>query len=91
MNALLQDKLLKSIKDAAVYDVAIKTPLQFMENLSSRLSTQSPCEIYIKREDMQPVYSFKLRGAYNKLSLLSGAQPSARRKRPKSNSDQMSS
>ena len=76
MNALLQSELLKAIQDATVYDVAIKTPLQFMKNLSSRLSNQSPCEIYIKREDMQAVYSFKLRGAYNKLSRLSADQKS---------------
>ena len=64
------NQLLKLIIAAPVYDVAIKTPLQFMENLSERLG----CEIYIKREDMQPVYSFKLRGAYNKLSRLSDAE-----------------
>lgn len=74
MNATLQSDLLKGIQEAAVYDVVIKTPLQFMENLSSRLSTDKPCEIFIKREDMQPVYSFKLRGAYNKLSRLTAEQ-----------------
>ncbi|PCJ47135.1 MAG: threonine ammonia-lyase, biosynthetic [Gammaproteobacteria bacterium] len=67
-------KLVKAIEEAQVYDVAVKTPLQYMESLSARLSTNSVCEIYIKREDMQPVYSFKLRGAYNKLSLLTPKQ-----------------
>ena len=66
--------ILKRIIAAPVYDVAIKTPLQYMERLSERLSDDKPCEIYIKREDMQPVYSFKLRGAYNKLSHLTDAQ-----------------
>jgi len=74
MNTRLESDLVNSIKNASVYDVAIKTPLQLMANLSSRLSTHGPCEIYIKREDMQPVYSFKLRGAYNKLSGLSAEQ-----------------
>ncbi len=53
--------LVEKIKSAPVYDVAVKTPLQYMESLSHRLDRQ----IYIKREDRQPVHSFKLRGAYN--------------------------
>ena len=72
------EKLVDNISNASVYDVAIKTPLQFMEKLSERLSEgQSESEhyaIYIKREDMQPVYSFKLRGAYNKLCHLTDEQ-----------------
>jgi len=67
--------ILKKIIAAPVYDVAIKTPLQFMESLSERLSSNNKsCEILIKREDMQPVYSFKLRGAYNKLCHLTDEQ-----------------
>ncbi|MCP3673885.1 MAG: threonine ammonia-lyase, biosynthetic [Gammaproteobacteria bacterium] len=66
--------ILKRIIAAPVYDVAIKTPLQTMKSLSERLSDKEPCEIVIKREDMQPVYSFKLRGAYNKLSQLTDEQ-----------------
>jgi len=58
--------LVKAIKLAPVYDVAIKTPLQSMEQLSERLG----CEVLIKREDLQPVHSFKLRGAYNRMAQL---------------------
>ena len=68
------DELLNRIIDAPVYDVATKTPLQFMDVLSERLSDKESCEIYIKREDIQPVYSFKLRGAYNKLCHLTEQQ-----------------
>jgi len=66
--------ILKRIVAAPVYDVAIKTPLQHMDALSERLSTKQPCDVVIKREDMQPVYSFKLRGAYNKLNGLNDDQ-----------------
>ncbi len=66
--------ILKRIIAAPVYDVAIKTPLQTMKSLSERLSDKQPCEVVIKREDMQPVYSFKLRGAYNKLRQLTDEQ-----------------
>jgi len=52
------------IRDAAVYDVAIRSPLDFAPNLSARLHNR----IWLKREDLQPVFSFKLRGAYNKLA-----------------------
>ncbi|WP_341677353.1 threonine ammonia-lyase, biosynthetic [Niveibacterium sp. SC-1] len=61
------DDYLERILNAHVYDVAIETPLDFAANLSAR----SHNRIYFKREDMQPVFSFKLRGAYNKLSKLS--------------------
>lgn len=54
------------IEDAAVYDVASITPLEPARNLSARIDNQ----ILMKREDLQPVFSFKLRGAYNKLSSL---------------------
>lgn len=54
------------IEDAAVYDVASITPLELARNLSGRIDNQ----ILMKREDLQPVFSFKLRGAYNKLSSL---------------------
>jgi len=56
----------KLIEDAAVYDVASITPLEPARNLSARIDNQ----ILMKREDLQPVFSFKLRGAYNKLSSL---------------------
>jgi threonine dehydratase len=55
------------IRAAAVYDVASKTPLELAVNLSSRLGNR----IFLKREDLQSVFSFKLRGAYNKLTTLS--------------------
>lgn len=57
---------LRRILLAPVYDVAIETDITTMVKLSSRLSNQ----IMLKREDQQPVYSFKLRGAYNKLANL---------------------
>jgi threonine dehydratase len=52
------------IRDAKVYDVAIKSPLEDAKILSSRLNNR----ILMKREDLQPVFSFKLRGAYNKIA-----------------------
>jgi len=58
------------IRNARVYDVAIKSPLEKAAALSRRLS----CDVFLKREDLQPVFSFKLRGAYNKMALLSAAQ-----------------
>ena len=48
-----------------IYDIAIKSPLQFAEVLSKRFQ----CDIYFKREDMQPVFSFKCRGAYAKMQI----------------------
>ncbi|MDO9597826.1 MAG: threonine ammonia-lyase, biosynthetic [Azoarcus sp.] len=58
---------LERILNAQVYDVAVETPLDFASNLSARIHNR----IYFKREDMQPVFSFKLRGAYNKMVKLS--------------------
>jgi len=58
---------LERILRARVYDVAIETPLE----RASRLSTRLDNHVFLKREDLQPVFSFKLRGAYNKISLLS--------------------
>jgi threonine dehydratase len=55
------------IKTARVYDVAEKTPLEYQPILSARLNNR----ILLKREDTQPVFSFKLRGAYNKMINLS--------------------
>jgi len=54
---------LERILNARVYDVAEETYLDFAPNLSKRINNA----IYLKREDMQPVFSFKLRGAYNKI------------------------
>ena len=58
---------LEKILNAQVYDVAEETPLDPALNLSARIGNT----VLIKREDMQPVFSFKLRGAYNKLAKLS--------------------
>ncbi|AGA89987.1 threonine ammonia-lyase, biosynthetic, long form [Thioflavicoccus mobilis 8321] len=54
---------IERILRARVYDVAVETPLSRAELLSRRLGNA----VYLKREDLQPVFSFKLRGAYNKL------------------------
>ena len=54
------------LKAESVYDVAIKSPTQFASKISSKINNK----IFIKREDLQPVFSFKLRGAYNKISKL---------------------
>jgi len=58
---------LERIRGAKVYDVAEKTPLELAHNLSQRLGNR----VLMKREDLQPVFSFKLRGAYNKIAGLS--------------------
>ena len=62
---MYRDYVTKILK-ARVYDVARETPLERAPKLSSRLD----CEVWLKREDLQPVFSFKLRGAYNKLASL---------------------
>ncbi len=54
---------LKKILTARVYDVAIESPLEVARSLSRRVGNQ----VLLKREDQQPVFSFKLRGAYNKM------------------------
>ena len=61
------DDYLQRILRARVYDVARETPLDAASNLSRRLSNT----IRLKREDLQPVFSFKLRGAYNRMAQLS--------------------
>ena len=57
---------IEKILRAKVYDVAVVTPLDKAPALSARYG----CSIFLKREDLQPVFSFKLRGAYNKIALL---------------------
>ncbi|HEY9738864.1 MAG TPA: pyridoxal-phosphate dependent enzyme, partial [Coleofasciculaceae cyanobacterium] len=57
---------LVQILTARVYDVAQETPLEYAPNLSARLNNK----LLLKREDMQSVFSFKLRGAYNKMAQL---------------------
>ncbi len=61
---------LKRILTARVYDVVDETPLELAPALSERLGN----EVYLKREDLQPVFSFKIRGAYNKMANLSPEQ-----------------
>ena len=69
-NALTPADYLKKILTARVYDVAVESALEPAKNLSLRLNNT----VLLKREDQQPVFSFKLRGAYNKMAHLSPAQ-----------------
>ncbi|MDF3009495.1 MAG: threonine ammonia-lyase, biosynthetic, partial [Burkholderiales bacterium] len=57
---------LERILKARVYDVAVETPLEPARGLSRRMGNK----LLIKREDLQPIFSFKLRGAYNKMASL---------------------
>ncbi|MGR9116561.1 MAG: threonine ammonia-lyase, biosynthetic [Gammaproteobacteria bacterium] len=59
-------KYIERILKARVYDVAEETPLDYAPAMSRRLGNA----VYLKREDLQPVFSFKLRGAYNKIAML---------------------
>ena len=68
--SLRSDDYLESILTARVYDVAIESPLDRAPGLSRRLGNT----VLLKREDLQPVFSFKLRGAYNKMVRLSPAR-----------------
>ncbi|MEP6608072.1 MAG: threonine ammonia-lyase, biosynthetic [Burkholderiaceae bacterium] len=61
---------LRRILTARVYDVAIESPLEVAPGLSARLGNR----VLLKREDLQPIKSFKLRGAYNKMAQLSPVQ-----------------
>jgi len=69
----MKNNYLKRIENAKVYDVARKTELEKARNLSTRFHNT----ILLKREDNQPVFSFKLRGAYNKMA---GLSPTALKK-----------
>ncbi|WP_236234994.1 threonine ammonia-lyase, biosynthetic [Pseudomonas tohonis] len=68
-DALLKGYVQKILR-APVYDVAIETPLQPAPRLAQRLGNA----VLLKREDLQPVFSFKIRGAYNRVSQLSAEQ-----------------
>jgi threonine dehydratase len=61
------DSLLREILTSRVYDVARETPLDAAPRLSARLGVP----VLLKREDLQPVFSFKIRGAYNRMAKLS--------------------
>lgn len=63
----MKSDYLERILNARVYDVAQESPLEYAPNLSARLQNK----LLLKREDMQSVFSFKLRGAYNKMAQLS--------------------
>src|SRR5260221_4992335 len=65
-----QPDCLEKILTAKVYDVAIESPLE----PASALSRRTGNHILLKREDKQPVFSFKLRGAYNKMAHLKPAE-----------------
>jgi threonine dehydratase len=64
------DPYLRKVLNARVYDVAVESPLEPARNLSRRLHNK----VLLKREDQQPVFSFKLRGAYNKMAHLTPEQ-----------------
>jgi len=61
---------LKRILTSKVYDVAIESPLEFAPQISTRIQNK----VFLKREDTQQVFSFKLRGAYNKMANLNAAE-----------------
>ena len=66
----MTDPYIAKILCADVYDVATETPLTPAPLLSERLG----CDVHLKREDLQPIFSFKCRGAYNKMVSLSDEQ-----------------
>ncbi|WP_166263453.1 threonine ammonia-lyase, biosynthetic [Marinobacter caseinilyticus] len=66
----MPQRYIKKILDARVYDVAIETPLTEARSLSKRLNNT----VLLKREDLQPVFSFKIRGAYNAIVQLTEEQ-----------------
>ena len=63
----MTDPYIEKILNADVYDVAAQTPLTQAPTLSERMG----CDVRLKREDLQPIFSFKCRGAYNKMASLS--------------------
>src|SRR5438445_13338285 len=64
------DTLVRDILTSRVYEVARETPLDEAPRLSARLGNA----VLLKREDLQPTFSFKIRGAYNRMARLSDAQ-----------------
>ena len=64
------ERYVKKILKSRVYDVAQETPLQIAPGLSERVANT----VLLKREDMQSVFSFKLRGSYNKMAQLTAEQ-----------------
>lgn len=68
----MTEPLIKNILKSRIYDLVRETPLEFAPLISSRVANN----VWLKREDLQPVFSFKLRGAYNKLLQLNEQQRS---------------
>lgn len=66
----MPDSYVKRILNARIYDLVVETPIDEAPQLSERLGNQ----VLLKREDLQPVFSFKLRGAYNKMLSLTEQQ-----------------
>ena len=69
MTLTMLERYVKKILSSRVYDVAVETPLQPARDLSRRTGHR----VLLKREDLQPIFSFKIRGAYNKIAQLSDA------------------
>lgn len=67
------EELVRQILTARVYDVAIETPLDTLPRLSERIGRP----VFLKREDLQPVRSFKIRGAFNRISQLTPQERAA--------------
>ncbi len=66
----MDQNYLQRILTSRVYDVASETPLQAAPRLSARLHSR----VFLKREDLQPIFSFKIRGAYNKMAHLTAEE-----------------
>jgi len=58
-----KNNFLEKVLTARVYDIARETPLDHMDRISQRFHNK----VWLKREDLQPVFSFKCRGAFNKI------------------------
>jgi len=69
----MPEEILRRVLTVPVYDIADETPLEVAPLLSKRLQNQ----VWLKREDLQPVFSFKLRGAYNRMVQLTDEQKKA--------------
>src|SRR6185436_1117337 len=68
--AEMMNQLLREILTSRVYEVARETPLDPAPRLSQRIGNR----VLLKREDLQPVFSFKIRGAYNRMARLSDTE-----------------
>ena len=66
-----QQQFLEKVLTARVYDVARETPLDYMNGISERFDNK----VWLKREDLQSIYSFKLRGAFNKIYQMHRTHP----------------